>query len=558
MTILTLNKKQLKSAIGEINENMQNKISMFGTPIEEVTENEISIEIFPNRPDLLSFQGFIRAFLCYLKKPGLKQYNLKKPEKDYKVIIDKSVKQVRPFTACAIVKNLKLNDEKIKNIIDIQEKLHASYGRNRKKLAIGIYPLETIKLPITFKALPPDQIKFIPLESKKEMNGRQILSQHPAGREYGDLLKNKEVYPIFIDSNKEILSMPPIINSHKTGKITESTKEVFIECSGFNQEYLNKTLNMIVTVFAEMKGEIYQMEIQDKNKTISPNLEAEKLSFSIEKINKTLGLKLKEKEIQTLLAKMGIGVESNKGATVALIPSYRTDILHEIDLSEDIAIAYGYDNFEPEIPQISTIAEEDKTAILKRKISEILIGLNLLEISTYHLSTKEKQFKNINIKEFKPLMIELEDSKTENNILRNSLLAQSINILSENSDATYPQKIFELGKVFEHDETDKNETQIKEKEKLCISLCHEKANFTEIKQILDYLTRMLDINYTIRETENQSFIDGRVGEIIIKTNKNNKETEKSIGIIGEIKPVVLKNNKIKMPVASLEINIDNL
>jgi len=286
------------------------------------------------------------------------------------------------------------------------------------------------------------------------------------------------------------------------------------------------------------------MKIKDFKTELSPNLEPEKMPFSIENINKLLGLELKEKQIKELLLKMGIGYEKN----LALIPQYRTDILHEVDLAEEIAIAYGYNNFTPELPVISTIAQENPLTILKRKITNILTGLNLLEISTYHLSTKEKQFKKMNIKEFKPMMIEVEDSKTENNILRHSLLAQSISVLSENSDAAYPQKIFELGRIFKHNKN--SETLISENENLCISLCHEKANFTEIKQILDYLMRMLDLKYEIRETEHTSYIDGRAGEIII----NNKP----IGIIGEIKPIILKNNKIKMPVASLEINLDDL
>ena len=137
---------------------------MFGTPVDKLTDEEISIEIFPNRPDLLSFQGFTRAILPFLEKKPIFEYKTEKSEKDYKVTIDKSVKKVRPYTICAIVKNLKFNDEKIKNIIDIQEKLHLTYGRNRKKLAIGIYPLEAIKLPIIFLAKKPEDIKFQPLD----------------------------------------------------------------------------------------------------------------------------------------------------------------------------------------------------------------------------------------------------------------------------------------------------------------------------------------------------------------------------------------------------------
>jgi len=551
MTILTLNKQQLESKIGKITSEIEDRITMFGTPIEEITDNEISVEVFPNRPDLLSLQGFSRAILNFLNKSPIKTYKVNPPEKDYKVIVDKSVKQVRPFTTCAIVKNLKLSDEKINEIIEIQEKLHGSYGRNRKKLAIGIYPLEQITLPINYLAKKPEEIKFQPLEFPREINGRQILSQHPTGREYGNLLKDAEVFPIFQDAKGEILSMPPIINSHKTGKITENTTDIFVECSGFHPEYLKKTLNMIVTALAELGGNIYAMEIQDKTKSLSPNLEPEKLPFSIENLNKTLGLELSIKEIKDYLAKMGIGYETNKTQSIALIPPYRTDILHEIDLSEEVAIAYGYENFKPEIPNISTIGQEDKISILKRKIQEILIGLNLLEISTYHLSTKEKQFKNIGIKEFLNQIIELEDSKTENNILRTSLLAQSIQTLSENTDVSYPQKIFELGKIFSHDEDYNNsDTQINEQENLCISLCHEKSNFTELKQILDYLMRMLNLKYEIKETSHPLFIEGRCGEIII----NNQP----IGILGEVSPTFLKKNKIKMPLVSLEMGIENL
>jgi phenylalanyl-tRNA synthetase beta chain len=548
MALLTLNKKELEAKIGKITPEIEEKISMFGTPVEKLDENEISIEIFPNRPDLLSLQGFSRAILAFLeKKPGLRSYKTEKPEKDYKVTIDKSVKKVRPFTACAIVKNLKLNDERIKELIDIQEKLHLTYGRDRKKIAIGIYPLEKIKLPITFLAKKPEEIKFIPLEQKREMNGRQILAQHPTGKAYAYLLEGQEVFPIFKDANNEILSMPPIINSERTGKITESTTEVFIECSGHNLEYLKKALNIIVCAMAEMGAKIYEIEIQDSKKYNSPDLQEEVMKFSIENINKNLGLNLSEKEIKRYFEKMGMQVRKDE----VLIPAYRTDILNEIDLVEEIAIAYGYENFKEEIPKISTIAEEDKISILKKKISEILIGLELLEVSTFHLSTKEIEFKNIGIRELKDMdLIEVIDSKTENNILRTNLISHEINILSKNSDVEYPHKIFELGKVFSSD--DESETGISEKEKLCICISSEKSNFTEIKQILDYIMRMLDIKFRLEDTEHPAFIEGRIGKIILENNS------KEIGIIGEVSPIVLRNNKIKMPTVILEMDIEQL
>ena len=514
------------------------KISLLGTPLEYIDDNEIEIEIFPNRPDMLSMQGWLRAFKTFIgKEKGLKKYKVNSPEKNYKVVVDKSVKSIRPYTACAIVKGIKFDDEKIKEIIDLQEKLHNTVGRNRKKLAIGIYPLEKIKLPIKYEARKPEDISFMPLEMDREMNGLQILQRHPTGREYAHLLEDKNKYPIFVDAAGKILSMPPIINSHETGKVSEETKEIFVECSGFDLETLEKTLNIIVTTLADMGGKIYAMDVKYNKKITTLNLKPEKIKISLEKINELLGLNLKEKDLEKLLPKMGYDYKKGNVS----VPAWRTDILHEVDIAEDVAIAYGYDKFNPEIPKLATTGKEAKEAKISSKISEILIGLGLNEISTYHLiKMKEAKTEKIENK------IELEDSKTEYKILRPNLKISALRTLSENKDNEYPQKIFEIGTVFKKNE--KEETGIEENENLVIAITP--SNFTEIKQILDYLTRMLNITYSLEESTEKGLIEGRTGKIMFE-----KEV---IGYIGEMHPTTLKNWSIKMPVAILEISLTKI
>lgn len=528
-------RKKFEKEIGKLDEKMQNRIAMFGTPLEKFDDEEIEIEVFPNRPDLLSYHGFKRSFLAFLgKQTGLKKYKINKPEKDYVVKIDSSLKDIRPYTACAIVKGIKFDDEKIKEMIDVQEKLHETLGRKRKKLAIGIYPLEKIKLPITFTAMEPDKIKFIPLESDREMSGLQILQRHPTGREYAHLLAGKPKFPIFIDAENNVLSMPPIINSQMTGKVTEKTTDVFVECSGFDFESLNKCLNIIVTNLADMGGQIYQMELQYKNKKITPNLNPEKIKVNIKNVNELLGLDLKEKEIKNFVEKMG----HNYSKGFVEIPAWRTDVLHEVDLIEDIAIAYGYENFIPEIPKISTAGEENKNEIIKRKIAEILVGLNFLEVSNYHLTTKREQFKNMGVQEEKA--IEVENSKTDYNILRKDLTHYLLKNFSDNVDSEYPQRIFEIGKVFCLEETEN------------LALAIAPANFTEVRQVLEYLFRMMNLEIEISEPEKipNHFIDGRTAKISLEN--------KPIGFVGEIHPKILKNWKIKMPVSLFEINLEKI
>ena len=541
MPTIELSKQTLLKKIGKkiSDEKLKDRISMLGTDLESIEGDKINVEIFPNRPDMLSEQGFSRAFSSFLGiKTGLRKYTVNKSYE--KVIIEDSVKNVRPYTACAIVKELEFDDEKIKEIINIQEKLHVSFGRNRKRCAIGIYPLEKIKTPIYFRALKPEEIKFRPLESNKIMNGRQILSQHKAGREYGHLLNGLKKYPIFIDSNDHILSMPPIINSHLTGKINGKTKDVFIECSGFDLRILQQCLNILVTTLADMNGEIHSMELKyDNKKIITPNLKPRKMKLNIDYVNKLLGMDLSKSKIKRLLEKMGYDYDYE-----VLIPSYRVDILHQIDLVEDIAIAYGYENFKETLPDLFTVGEEDKFEVFKNKVSQILIGLDLLECYTYNLSNKNIQCVKTNCKLD---LIEVKDTKTEDNCLRAWMIPSLLQILMENKHNEYPQNIFDIGTVFKKG---KSETGVVENGRLAITLCNEEADFTKIKQILDYLFFQLDLKYEIKDVEHDSFIEGRVGRISVNGN--------DVAYIGEISPVVLKNFDLNMPVAALELNLTEL
>ena len=535
MAKIKFNRKEFEKHL-KITKELEEKISMFGTHLESLDENEIELEILPNRPDLFSMQSFISAIKAFMgKETGLKKYKINAPEKNFKVKIDSSLKNIRPFTACAIVKGLSFDDAKIKELIDIQEKLHATIGRNRKKIAIGIYPMEKIALPIKFEARAPSEIKFIPLEMQEEMNALQILQRHPTGREYAKLLQGLDKFPAFIDAGGKILSMPPIINSHETGKITPETKEVFIECSGFDFNALKKVLNIIVITLADMGGNIYAIELDYGKKELTPCLAPEKMPISIENINKLLGISLKESDLEKLLPRMGYDYSKGK----ASIPAWRTDILHEVDIIEDIAIAYGYDKLIPQMPKVATIGFESQESKIKSKISETLTGLGLQEISSYHLIKNNEL-----VADSEP--IELLDSKTDFKILRPSLIIPALRIFSENKDNEYPQKIFEIGPVFSKDA--KTETGIKETLQLLIA--STPANFTELKQILDYLMKMLSINYDTKDSSHKFLIEGRTGQITANG--------KAIGFIGEVHPEKLRAFKLEMPLAIIEINLSEL
>lgn len=537
MAILKIPKKEIEK-YSKINEELIEKINLMGIPIESISENEIELEVMPNRPDTLSMQGYLRALKAYLgKEPGLKEYKIKKSGE--KIIVNKSVSEIRPYSMAAIVKSVDLTDERIKEIMQWQEKIHATIGRNRKKVALGYYQLDKIKFPVKYTAKKPEEIIFEPLGIPKKMNALQILSKHPCGKEFGDQLKDFEKFPVYYDSNNEVLSLPPIVNSNNLGNIIPSISDILIECSGTNLALLKKTILMAVADLIDIGGKAYSIDVIYENKAESIDFSTEKIKLSLENANKLLGLQLKEKDLEKLLPKMGYNYKNGK----VEIPSWRTDILHEVDIIEDIAIAYGYNNLIPKMPKVATIAQESPESKIKTKISEILIGLGLIETSSYHLIKKEEtERSDISFP------IEVENSKTEYKFLRPNLLIPALRIFSENKDSDYPQKLFEIGTTFSIDKENKTETGIKEIESLIIA--SSPANFTEMKQLLDYLAKMLNIQYSLKEAINKDMVEGRTAQILLN--------DKPLGYMGDIHPKILKEWNIEMPVAIIEISLEEI
>lgn len=537
MANVTFNKKAIEKEFKITEENLD-KIMMMGIPVERVTENEIEIQVLPNRPDLISQQGFIRAFKAYLgKSVGLSKYRLKKSGET--INVDKSVPAEWPYALACIVKGLTFNKEKIKEIIDIQEKLGATLLRKRKKGGLGLYPLQKITFPVKFIGRSPDEINFRPLEHDKSISGRQILQQHPTGREYASICQDWKKLPIFIDKKNEILSMPPIINSHDLGRIDETTKELFIEVTGTDLNAITKALNIVVTALADMGGTIYTIDcIQSNGKKITaPDLTPEKMKISPEEVNIRLGTELKEKDLEKLLPRMGYDYVKN----TVLVPPWRIDVIHPVDIIEDIAIAYGYDNIIPKLPAIATTGEETQLSKLTSHIANILIGLGFIETSSYHLIKKEET--NYLKSEEK---IEVENSKTEYKFLRPNLTIPTLRTFAENKDNEYPQKIFEMGTVFSSGAN--TPTTIGEAQNLIIA--SSPGSFTEQKQILDYITQMMGIRYTLQEATKKEYAEGRTAQIIINNNP--------VGYIGEIHPETIISWNLKMPVAIIEISLNSL
>ncbi|KYC44569.1 MAG: Phenylalanine--tRNA ligase beta subunit [Candidatus Methanofastidiosum methylothiophilum] len=539
MPTVNFDKTEFISLLGKTvdDKTLSDRISMIGTDLEKVNP-EIVVEVFPDRPDMLSIEGFtnaLKGFMGIEKGP----IEFKVHKSNYEGTVDPKVKSVRPFAVGAIVKGINFDDNTIRSLMQIQEKLHITHGRNRKKVAIGVHDLDTIKFPIRYTTMPRN-FSFIPLEFDKNLTINEILKVHPKGIAYAHLLDDFKECPIWIDSNDNVLSMPPIINGDIT-KVTGKTKNLFIDITGTHRKSIEYALNIILMGLFIRGGEIYSFRLTDEGKDWNyPDFNSEKIELDIPYSNKILGLNLSENETAELLMKMRYGISSkSKDKLIVEIPPYRADILHPIDLVEDISISYGFENFTPEIPDIATIGQENPIEIFLRKIEEVMIGFNFFEVKNYILSNEDVLITKM-LDNKRKLVKTRNAVNTEFDTVRCSLLPLLIKTLASNSHYEYPQNLFELGVVV----PDQN---LLEKQHLSCAICHPKANFSEIKGIFNGLLSSFGLMYSVKEEEYPYFIQGRSCSLEIDGVY--------IGKMGELNPEVLYNFNLEMPVSAFEIDL---
>ena len=514
-----------------------------------------------NRPDLWSVEGLTRALQGYIgQEKGIKPYTLE--TSNIHVYVSRELYNIRPYIACAIIKNIQLSNTSIRGLMHLQEKLDQTYGNKRQKTSIGIYNLDLIKPPIEYTTVKPKDITFIPLGFTEKMTPEDILEKHPKGCEYGHITKqHPTTYPMLFDADGKALSFPPIINSNDLGKVTETSKNLLIEVTGTIHHAVLNTLNIVTTMLIDQGGKAYTTTIHypDNSKytqkqETTPNFENHTMQLNIEYTNKTLGLNLSPKHIIELLQTAGLNTttqtttnNNNNNILTVLIPCYRTDIMHPVDLIEDIAIAYGYNNITPNWRELPTIGKTKPNQPIINLTRDLMIGFGYQETLNTTLTNQDTLFNKMNTTPT-PL-IELCNPKVATmTCLRNWLLPELMEFLSNNKSVEFPQKIYEIGKTTQPNTS--FETKVQEDETLAAVTTHPNANFSEIKSILDSLFTNLGIEWQIENTTHPAFIEGRTGKIIIDNQ--------DIGLIGEISPQVIENWKLENPAAAFEINLQKI
>lgn len=536
-------------------------------PDESLPEDQrvIKIELNDtNRPDLWSTGGIARQLKIHSggKKEDYSSFLSKAGALadcgNRTVTVDPKLEHIRPYMTAFVISGKPIDEPMLLDIIQTQEKLCWNFGRKRRSVSMGVYRSSMIQWPVHYTAVDPDTTSFVPLQCETPMTCRQILTDHPKGKDYGWILKDAPMFPLLKDDKGEVMSMAPIINSATLGAVKVGDADLLVEMTGTDMTSLLLSTNIVACDFADAGYTILPCKVEHPYDTgygktiVAPYYFQSPTTASLKAINKLLGSNLSVSDVCTALEKMGNDVtvsdEKTDNPVFCVAPApYRNDFLHEVDVIEDVMMGMELSSLPPEKPTDFTIGRLSPITLFSRKVKSLMVGFGYQEMIFNYLGSKSNYIDKMNIAGDK--VIEISNPMSENyQFVRPSIISSLLGAESGAGNTVYPHKIFEIGKVAYL--WDEDVTGTRTRQSLGFLTAAGDANYNNAASEMATLLYFLDYEYTVAESNDSRFIPGRQAKLLVGG--------KEVGVFGEVHPQVLENWSINVPCVAGEIDLESL
>lgn len=558
----------------------------FGIELDEDTTEEcqngerpqLKIEIPANRYDMLCIEGIAQALNEFLGTSKTPEFKLKPEQPTIKLTVDPSTEQIRPYAAAAVLRGVKFDERRYQSFIALQDKLHTNLCRNRTLVAMGTHDLDKLLPPFTYEALAPKDIVFAPLNQTKVMNGEELMEFYETDKNLGKylpIIRDSPVYPVILDSTRTVASLPPIINSNHS-KISIDTTNVFIEITATDRTKAEIVVNTLVAMFAGYCSEPFTVEpveiVSEHNgeSRVTPNIAPRFAQAEILYINSCLGLDLSAEEISKLLAKMSLTAKQSTEDLNLIdvsIPCTRSDILHQCDIMEDAAIAYGYNNLTKTKPQSESLVA---APLPINKVADILrIALaqaGYLEVMPLTLSSHDENFKFLRQEDDGTTAVVLANPKTiEYQVVRTTLVPGILKTIKENRKHSLPIRVFESGDIVLKDPS--LERGAYNQRRWSAIYAGKTSGFEYVQGLLGKIMQTVRTPWLenpsttsgrgywiVEDKDNSTFFPGRGAKVFFRAGEGEKDQH--IGSIGVLHPEVMGHFEIPYAASAVEINAE--
>ena len=531
-------------------EILSEELPLLGTDIDNCTEEILDIEIFPNRPDLLSGETLCRAIRTFIHGQKAEPY-LNVKHGDVAISVDSELEHIRPVILAGIVRGVELEgdteiDDFIKSLMDHQEKLHFALGRGRRRASIGVHDLSSLKPPFKVKAVTGDT-KFVPLAMSEAMSITEILEKHPKGIDYAHLLEGFEKFPVIVDSEDSVLSFPPIINGNHT-TVNNHTRDFFIDVTGWDIRSCEASLMLIATQLQERGGKIESVEVTSFDGDVKHYPDGTPIQHEVplELLDGLLGRELTDDEISKAINRMGGKfISRNVDKTISVeMPRWRFDILHPVDLVEDIAIGHGYEDLGTDVPKSPMTAIPRKDGNLRRRIRDSMQGLGFMQIQSLTLSNDDDQFDFMRFSPVGEVTRITNPITIDHTLLRQYLTPGLMRLLATNQHHNLPQSVYELGTVVrDHKNSDR----------VAFLVAERSGGFAAVRGRVQAFMRDIGAReYSIEKLPDGDgpWLQGRAAKVVINGTH--------VGCFGEIDPSISEKFDLRVPISGAEFSLVNL
>lgn len=536
--------------------------------VEVSEEIFYKIEVPANRYDLLCLEGIAQALRVFLGLDNhLPPYALSEAPK-VTMRVQPQVASVRPYVVCAILRDLNMTEFVYQSLIDLQDKLHQNICRKRTLVAIGTHDLDTISPPFSYEALPPKEIQFVPLAKEKEYNAEELMEVYDEDaqlKKYLHIIRDSERYPVIYDSNRNVLSWPPIINGDHS-KITLNTRNMFIECTATDRTKANIVLNILVATFSKYCERPFivdpvVVEYSDGTKHITPDFSTPTVSADVDYINRSIGVQLQADEMVHLLGRMQLPTTiGGDGKSIAVdVPIIRPDILHACDVMCDVAVAYGFNRVEERMPETSTVGKQFPLNFLSDLVRrEGFAQAGYTEVLTWVTVSHAENFSMLRREDVHDIAVKIGNPKTlEFEECRTSLLPGLLKTLRENRKLKVPIRLFEVGDVVLKDVD--ADVRAVNRRRMAAVYCSTAAGFEVMQGLVEHVMKVAGAvrgdgvaKRTWRiDGENchdGAFFPGRRASVMFEG--------RNIGVTGWIHPETLRNFSLVYPCSAMEIDLE--
>lgn len=528
---------------------------------------EVKIELNDtNRPDTWTAEGIMRQLKGCAGR-GYPRYPFLDENWAREVEVDPSVLPFRPVIGAFLATGVAVDDGLLRALIQTQEKLSETFGRKRKDIAAGIYKLDRIEFPVRYTTVAPGDPGFVPLGETRVMTPARILAEHPKGREYASILAAWTRYPILVDARGRVLSMPPVINSADVGAVEVGDTSLFVEFTGNDRATVTTALNIMAADMADRGFRIQRVQVRPAGpgegmgklyekpaaEGIFPTrMASQSMELSLAEVDRALGVALPEAEVKDLLERYGYKLEWREGQGRArrfraTCPFYRNDLLHPMDVVEDVAIARGYDSFVRARPTDYTVGRLTPVEVLAQRMRVRMAGLGFQEMATPVLTAKATVTERVGRPDGH--LVEIANPMSENfAVVRDSLLASLLAIEEASYRSAYPHKLFECGEIARKAPGALMGSETRRQ--LAALLAHGGADFPELHAVLESLLYGLGWHPTLRALPVPGYMDGRVGLVAVE--------DRVVGVIGAVDPAVLERFSVRVPAVAFELDLGEL